>query len=171
MKTGLVENLKRAKNPKAEAIVMSALNRCLGLKTNATENPAMEDICMRGIQKVLDGFSGGQSKSPTPGEAAAKPAPGSVFDARVLNALVGFKNVSSNALKASVGEERAEAVALSAIDRVLGLADATIVPSKPGRDGSPPEPGKPPSHEGLEQRLMGSVKQLLLGLNQKFNTS
>lgn len=169
LKTGLVENLKRAKNPKAEAIVMSALNRCLGLKTTATENPAMEDICMRGIQKVLDGYSS-HSKSPTPGESSsAKPSPGSVFDTRVINALVGFKNVSSNALKASVGEERAEAVALSAIDRVLGLADASIVPPRPGRDGSPPEPGKPSSHEGLEQRLMQSVKQLLLGLNQKFN--
>jgi forkhead-containing protein/FHA domain-containing protein len=170
LKTGLVENLKKAKSPKAEAIVMSALNRCLGLKTNATENPAMEEICMKGFQRLLDGVTG-QSKSPTPGDSSTgKPAAGSIFDARVLNALVGFKSVSSNALKASVGEDRAEAVTLSAIDRVLGFADASIVPPRPGRDGSPPEPGKPPSHEGLEQRLMGSVRQLLTGLNQKMNT-
>ncbi|KAH6690319.1 forkhead domain-containing protein [Plectosphaerella plurivora] len=170
LKNGLVDNLKKAKSPKAEAIVMSALNRCLGLKANATENPAMEEICMKGLQRVLDSFAG-QSKSPTPGDSSTgKPATGSVFDARVLNALVGFKGVSSNALKASVGEDRAEAVTLSAIDRVLGFADASIVPPRPGRDGSPAEPGKPPSHEGLEQRLMVSVRALLTGLNQKMNT-
>lgn len=150
---------------------MSALNRSLGLKTAATENPAMEDICMRGIQKLLDGFTG-HSKSPTPGDASSTPkpsTPGSVFDPKVLNALVGFKNVSVNALKASVGEDRAEAVALSALDRVLGLAEASIVPPRPSpKDGSPPPDGaRQANHEVLETRLMGTVKQLLLGLHQK----
>ncbi|KAG7115681.1 hypothetical protein HYQ44_007423 [Verticillium longisporum] len=171
LKNGLVENMKKAKSPKGEAIVMSALNRCLGLKAAATENPALEDICMRGIQKVLDGYSG-QSKSPTPGEPATAKAngPGSVFDPKVFAALVGFKNVSTNALKATVGESVAEAVALSAIDRVLGLAEASIVPPKaPPRDGSPPEAGKQSSYEVIETRLMANVRQMLLGLNQKLH--
>ncbi|EEY18159.1 forkhead domain-containing protein [Verticillium alfalfae VaMs.102] len=171
LKNGLVENMKKAKSPKGEAIVMSALNRCLGLKAAATENPALEDICMRGIQKVLDGYSG-QSKSPTPGEPATAKAngPGSVFDPKVFAALVGFKNVSTNALKATVGESVAEAVALSAIDRVLGLAEASIVPPKaPPRDGSPPEASKQSSYEVIETRLMANVRQMLLGLNQKLH--
>ncbi|KAF3359364.1 hypothetical protein VdG1_02387 [Verticillium dahliae VDG1] len=111
-------------------------------------------------------------KSPTPGEPATAKAngPGSVFDPKVFAALVGFKNVSTNALKATVGESVAEAVALSAIDRVLGLAEASIVPPKaPPRDGSPPEAGKQSSYEVIETRLMANVRQMLLGLNQKLH--
>ncbi|KAK1974098.1 hypothetical protein LZ30DRAFT_640925 [Colletotrichum cereale] len=165
LKNGLIENLKKAKNPKAEAIVMSALNRCLGLKSAATENQTMEDICMKGIQKLLDGFST-RSNTPGSGGTPTPAGPSNVFDPKVFNALVGFKNVSSNALKVRIGEGKAEAVALSAIDRVLGLADASIVPppAEASTSGSPAA-----GFDGIESHLMNSVKQLLLGLNQKLH--
>ncbi|GKT60777.1 forkhead domain-containing protein [Colletotrichum tofieldiae] len=165
LKNGLIENLKKAKNPKAEAIVMSALNRCLGLKNAATENQTMEDICMKGIQKLLDGFST-RSNTPGSGGTPTPTGPNNVFDPKVFNALVGFKNVSSNALKVRIGEGKAEAVTLSAIDRVLGLADASIVPppAEASTSGSPAA-----GFDGIETHLMNSVKQLLLGLNQKLH--
>ncbi|GKT50924.1 fork head transcription factor 1 [Colletotrichum spaethianum] len=165
LKNGLIENLKKAKNPKAEAIVMSALNRCLGLKNAATENQTMEDICMKGIQKLLDGFST-RSNTPGSGGTPTPTGPSNVFDPKVFNALVGFKNVSSNALKVRIGEGKAEAVTLSAIDRVLGLADASIVPppAEASTSGSPAA-----GFDGIESHLMNSVKQLLLGLNQKLH--
>ncbi|KAK2012774.1 hypothetical protein LZ32DRAFT_605314 [Colletotrichum eremochloae] len=165
LKNGLIENLKKAKNPKAEAIVMSALNRCLGLKSTATENQTMEDICMKGIQKLLDGFST-RSNTPGSGGTPTPTGPSNVFDPKVFNALVGFKNVSSNALKVRIGEGKAEAVTLSAIDRVLGLADASIVPppAEASASGSPAA-----GFDGIESHLMNSVKQLLLGLNQKLH--
>lgn len=156
LKNGLVENLKKARNPKAEAIVMSALNRCIGLKKDATENDKMEAICIKGIRQVIDGFT---KKSPTPGGPAQPDTP-PVFEAKVLASLNGFKDVSIKALKARLGEARAEAVTLSAIDRVLGLADATIVP--PAGEG---EQGG--NFEGVEQHLMKSIRQLLMGMNQK----
>ncbi|GJC98045.1 forkhead domain-containing protein [Colletotrichum higginsianum] len=165
LKNGLIGNLKNAKNPKAEAIVMSALNRCLGLKNAATENQTMEDICMKGIQKLLDGFST-RSNTPGSGGTPTPTGPGNVFDPKVFNALVGFKNVSSNALKVRIGESKAEAVTLSAIDRVLGLADASIVPPPAEASTSAsPQAG----FDGIESHLMNSVKQLLLGLNQKLH--
>jgi hypothetical protein len=158
LKNGLVENLKKARNPKAEAIVMSALNRCIGLKKEATENDKMETICIKGIRQVIDGFI--KTKSPTPGGSATQPETPPIFDAKVLASLNGFKDVSVKALKVRLGEGRAEAVTLSAIDRVLGLADASIVP--------PPGEGESIGNlEGVEQHLIKSIRQLLMGMNQK----
>ncbi|KAF5011410.1 hypothetical protein FDECE_2473 [Fusarium decemcellulare] len=163
LKNGLVENLKKARNPKAEGIVMSALNRCIGLKKEATENEKMESICIKGICQVVEGFLKSK-KSPTPGPAAsASPsATGmpAILDAKVVAGLAGFKDVSIKALKDKLGEAKAEVVTLSAIDRVLGLADASIVP--PAGEG---ESGG--SFEGLEQHLMKSIRQLLTGMNHK----
>ncbi|KAH6985664.1 hypothetical protein BKA56DRAFT_578813 [Ilyonectria sp. MPI-CAGE-AT-0026] len=159
LKNGLVENLKKARNPKAEAIVMSALNRCIGLKKEATENDKMETICMKGIRQVIDGFT--KTKSPTPGAGPSSSDAPPIFEAKVLASLTGFKDVSIKALKAKLGESKAEAVTLSAIDRVLGLADASIVP--------PPAEGEPSvgNFEGVEQHLIKSIRQLLTGMNQK----
>ncbi|KAI9167551.1 Fork head protein [Paramyrothecium foliicola] len=158
LKNGLVENLKKARNPKAEAIVMSALNRCIGLKKEATENDKMETICIKGIRQVIDGFI--KTKSPTPGSSSTQPETPPIFETKVLASLNGFKDVSVKALKVRLGEGRAEAVTLSAIDRVLGLADASIVP--------PPGEGESIGNlEGVEQHLIKSIRQLLLGMNQK----
>ena len=158
LKNGLIENLKKARNPKAEGIVMSALNRCVGLKKDATENDKMEAICIKGIRQVIDGFT--KTKSPTPGGSAQPDAPPPIFEAKVLSSLNGFKDVSIKALKARLGEARAEAVTLSSIDRVLGLADASIVP--PAAEGESSN-----NLEGVELHLMKSIRQLLLGMNQK----
>ncbi|EXM01539.1 hypothetical protein NOF04DRAFT_1061601 [Fusarium oxysporum II5] len=162
LKSGLIENLKKARNPKAEGIVMSALNRCIGLKKEATENDKMETICMKGIRQVVDAYM--KSKSPTPGPAssgspsAAETLP--FFDAKVLASINGFKDVSVKALNPKLGEAKAEAVTLSAIDRVLGIADASIVP--------PPGEGEAVGNfEGIELHLMKSIRQLLTGMNQK----
>lgn len=158
LKNGLVENLKKARNPKAEAIVMSALNRCVGLKKEATENDKMETICIRGIRQVIEGFT--KNKSPTPGgSASTEPPP--IFEAKVLASLNGFKDVSIKALKGRLGEARAEAVTLSAIDRVLGFADASIVPQSTEGESSSG------NFEGVEQHLIKSIRQLLMGMNQK----
>ncbi|WZH43601.1 uncharacterized protein QYS62_004608 [Fusarium acuminatum] len=162
LKNGLIENLKKARNPKAEGIVMSALNRCIGLKKEATENDKMEAICMKGIRQVIDGFL--KSKSPTPGPASsASPSVAETplcLEPKVLASLNGFKDVSVKALNPKLGEAKAEAVTLSAIDRVLGIAEASIVP--------PPGEGEAVGNfEGIEQHLMKSIRQLLTGMNQK----
>ncbi|CAF3644442.1 unnamed protein product [Fusarium graminearum] len=164
LKNGLIENLKKAKNPKAAGIVMSALNRCIGLKKEATENDKMEAICMKGIRQLIDGFLL-KSKSPTPGPASSAASPSTTetplfLDSKVLASLNGFKEVSVKALSPKLGEAKAEAVTLSAIDRVLGIADASIVP--------PPGEGEAVGNfEGIEQHLMKSIRQLLTGMNQK----
>ncbi|KOS20514.1 Forkhead box protein L1 [Escovopsis weberi] len=158
LKNGLVENLKKARNPKAEAIVMSALNRCIGLKKEATENDKMEAICIKGIRQVIDGFIKG--KSPSVGAASPPPDTPLVFEPKVLASLNGFKDISVKTLKARLGEGRAEAVTLSAIDRAIGLADASIVP----KNGEGETAG---NLEGVEQHLMKSIRQLLMGMNQK----
>ncbi|KAH6604856.1 forkhead domain-containing [Trichoderma cornu-damae] len=161
LKNGLVENLKKAGNPKAEAIVMSALNRCIGLKKEATENDKMEAICIKGIRQVIDGFTKG--KSPTPSNSTALPADTPpVFEPKVLAALNGLKDASVNAIKSGLGEAKAEAVTLSAIDRVIGLADASIMPK--AAEGEPVS-----NFEGVEQHLMKSIRQLLQGMNQKLH--
>ncbi|PMB72467.1 Forkhead box protein I1 [Beauveria bassiana] len=157
LKNGLVDNLKKARNPKAEAIVMSALNRCVGLKKEATENDKMEAICIKGIRQVIDGFT--KNKSPTPGGTAPNDPP-PIFDAKVLSSLNGFKEVSIKALKVRLGEAKAEAVTLSAIDRVLGFVEASILP--PSGEGETSS-----NFEGVEQHLMKSIRQLLMGMNQK----
>lgn len=158
LKNGLVDNLKKARNPKAEAIVMSALNRCVGLKKEATENDKMEAICIKGIRQVIDGFT--KNKSPTPGGGPTPNDTPPIFEAKVLASLNGFKDVSIKALKARLGEAKAEAVTLSAIDRVLGFVEASIVPpSGEGETGG--------NFEGVEQHLMKSIRQLLMGMNQK----
>ncbi|KAF4458009.1 Forkhead box protein J2 [Fusarium austroafricanum] len=162
LKNGLIENLKKARNPKAEGIVMSALNRCIGLKKEATENDKMEAICIKGIRQVIDGFM--KSKSPTPGPASsASPSAAEAplfLDSKILASLNGFKDVSVKALNPKLGEAKAEAVTLSAIDRVLGIADASIVP--------PPGEGEAVGNfEGIEQHLMKSIRHLLTGMNQK----
>ncbi|PON26086.1 hypothetical protein TGAM01_v205030 [Trichoderma gamsii] len=159
LKNGLVENLKKAGNPKAEAIVMSALNRCIGLKKEATENDKMETICIKGIRQVIDGFTKG--KSPTPSGSTPLPTDTPpVFEPKVLAALNGLKDASVNAIKAGLGAAKAEAVTLSAIDRVIGLADASIMPK--AAEGEPAS-----NFEGVEQHLMKSIRQLLQGMNQK----
>ena len=158
LKNGLVDNLRRARNPKAEAIVMSALNRCIGLKTEATENDKMEAICMKGIRQVIEGYN--KNKSPTPGGSTSAEAIPAIFEPKVLTSLNGLKGVSVKAIKATVGEARAEAVALSAIDRVLGFADASLVP--------PPAEGEETINtEGVENHMMQSIKKMLMGMNQK----
>lgn len=163
LKNGLVENLRKARNPKAEAIVMSALNRCIGLKKVATENDKMEAICIKGIRQVIDGFTS-KNKSPTPG-AATTPGPdepAAIFETKVLTSLNGFKDVSVKALTPRLGEAKAEAVTLSAIDRVLGFVEASIMP--------PVAEGETPGNlEGVEQHLMNSIRQLLRGMNQKIH--
>lgn len=161
LKNGLVENLRKAHNPKAEAIVMSALNRCIGLKKGATENAKMESICIKGIRQVVDGFAG--RISPPADEAAdADDSPAPMLEAFILESLNGFKQVSVLALKSRVSEAWAEALPLSAIDRVLGLAEASTVPCE-----AESEPGQRALLESLEQHMMKSLRQMLRGMNQK----
>ncbi|KAL2205271.1 hypothetical protein CC79DRAFT_1256096, partial [Sarocladium strictum] len=163
LKNGLVENLRKARTSKAEAIVMSALNRCIGLKKNATENEKMESICMKGIGQVINGYPR-PSKSPTPAGGAGSPAaevpPSPVFEPKVLASLLGFKDVSVKALSKKLGEARAEAVALSAIDRALGLASASIVTP-------PAESTEAGASSTLEAYLIQTTRQLIEGMNLK----
>jgi hypothetical protein len=156
---------------------MSALNRCIGLKKNATENEKMESICMKGIGQVINGYPR-PSKSPTPGGAgspAAEVPPSPVFEPKVLASLLGFKDVSVKALSKKLGEARAEAVALSAIDRALGLANASIVtPPAENADGASSsttpggsQDGANSQIESLETYLIQTTRQLIEGMNLK----
>lgn len=158
LKNGLIHNLNTAHHPQSEAIVMSALNRCIGLKKEATENEKMEKICMKGIGQVIDGFI--QKQSPTPGGSPPAPDTPRVLDPKVLSSLNEFKEISVKTLKSRLSDRTAEILTLSAIDRVLGLAEASIVP--------PPEESTPINNlEGVEQHIMRSIRHLLTGMNQK----
>lgn len=152
LKNGLISNLKKAHNPHADAIVYSALNRCAGLKKEATDqNENMERICMKGIQQVIDGFRS-KHRSPTPGSTATG-SESALIDPSVVRTLVGFKDVSCNTLKGNLGAVQAEAVTLSAIDRVLGLADESLVNDE--------------KLVNMEQKLIKTARQLLETLNQR----
>jgi hypothetical protein len=71
----------------------------------------------------------------------------------VVRTLLGFKDVSCNTLKGNLGAKQAEAVTLSAIDRVLGLADESLVGDE--------------KLANMEQKLIKTAKQLLETLNQR----
>ncbi|KAF4504003.1 hypothetical protein G6O67_008627 [Ophiocordyceps sinensis] len=140
-------------NPRAEAIVMSALNRCIGLKKEAAENDKIEPteaICMKLIRDAID-----KVNKNTPGGSTPSVATSLIFEPRVLEMLNDFKGACIRGLKTGgLSEARAEAVALSAVDRVLGLANASIVP--PPGEGE--QGGGNVDVEGLEQQL---IKQLV----------
>lgn len=152
VKNTLVDGLK-AQNPRAEAIVMSALNRCIGLKKEAAENDKIEPteaICMKLIRDAID-----KVNKNTPGGSTPSVATSLIFEPRVLEMLNDFKGACIRGLKTGgLSEARAEAVALSAVDRVLGLANASIVP--PPGEGE--QGGGNVDVEGLEQQL---IKQLV----------
>lgn len=152
LKNGLILNLKKASNPHADTIVYSALNRCAGLKKEATDqNDNMERICMKGIQQVIDGFRS-KHRSPTPGSTPTEHK-SALIDPSVVRTLVGFKDVSCNTLKGNLGAVQAEAVTLSAIDRVLGLADESWLNDD--------------KLVNMEEKLINTAKQLLETLNQR----
>ncbi|CAH0004767.1 unnamed protein product [Clonostachys byssicola] len=154
LKNGLIENLKRARNPHAETVVYSAINRCAGLKTEGGENDNVERICIKGIRQVVDGFLS-KHRSPTPGGSSTQGTTeaSGMLDPHALKTLLGFKNVSCSTLQASLGAAQAEAVTLSAIDRVLGLADVSLV-----RDNE--------RLTSLETSLMQTTRQLLTTLEK-----
>lgn len=85
----------------------------------------MERICIKGIRQVIDAFRN-KPRSPTPG-GTAPAGDATLLEPSVLKALLGFKDASFKALKGGVGDDKAEAVTLSAIDRVLGLADDSLI--------------------------------------------
>jgi hypothetical protein len=154
LKNGLIDNLKKARNPMAMDIVMSAVNRCFGLKTSTTDNVLMEDICLKGIRQVLVGFVG-ENNIPTDPTA---PVP--VIDATVLSSLVGFRTQMVQTLKAKLGEAKVETLVLSAIDRVIGLADSSIAVAREGTESTG-------NFEAVEQQMMKSVRMVLNGVNQR----
>ncbi|KAH8178126.1 forkhead domain-containing protein [Sarocladium implicatum] len=168
--------------PPRPVIDPKLLGAVVGLKNglkHATENEKMESICMRGIGQVINGYPR-PSKSPTPGAAgspATEAAPSPVFEPKVLTSLLGFKDVSVKALSQKLGEARAEAVALSAIDRALGLATASIVTppaengegsaTPTGATGSGSQEGGNGQIESLETYLIQTTRQLIEGMNLK----
>ena len=92
-----------------------------------------------------------QSLVTSQGQGAAG-SESSLLDGSVVTTLVGFKDVSVNTLKANLGMPQAEAVTLSAIDRVLGLADESLVNDS--------------KLASLEQKLMNTATHLLQTVNQ-----
>lgn len=152
LKNGLIGNLAKAKNPQAEAIVMSAINRCIGLKKDSVENEKLEAICMKGVSQVISGAM--KNRSPTPGSSSAQPGPAHIFEPSILTHLNGFRDATVEAIGGKVGEARAEALALSVIDRVLGLAQASII--QPRTDGEAAA-----ASERLEQSMMVRLRQIL----------
>ena len=181
LKTGLATSLKKAQNPQADAIVFSALNRCLGFKNEVTENEKMEAICMKGLRQLIEGYTTSK-KSPTPGSLGKEGTSGSDKDAdfaeafktweesprlcdfKAFHAILGFRNVTLKALEKQLGPAKAQAVALSAIDRALGFADASMVPTSMLQSDA--EGGNKISNfEGVEQHLIKSIRQLLSGMN------
>ncbi|RDA95872.1 hypothetical protein CP533_5143 [Ophiocordyceps camponoti-saundersi (nom. inval.)] len=171
LKNGLISNFERANNPQAEAIVMSALNRVIGLKQGPGSNDNLEKVCMHAINQVIEGYlvknrssePAGASSSSSSTSSPATPDPPTMLDPQVLKSLNGFKAVSIRALKGRLGEARAEDMALSAIDRVLGLSDTSSFASTGQQSNG--------SFDGVEQHLMKSVRQLLIGMNQQLPRS
>ncbi|KAI9900210.1 hypothetical protein N3K66_004472 [Trichothecium roseum] len=150
LKNGLVENLTKASMPTSNIIVMSAINQVIGLRqTTGSGNEKMESICIAGLQKVVEGLKTKEGIQTNP-----------IIDAHAIKPLCGFKDVTIKTLGGKMGEDRAEAVALSAIDRVLGFADASVLPPAPEGNAT-----SNAGLESLEQNLMKSIRQLLTGMN------
>ena len=174
LREGLLTNLKKARNPQADELVFSAINRSFGLKSKASENHKMEDICIKGINQVVQGYLKG--KTPAPGQTSTPP-PGAnqadwaeavrqwdaapkIMDFQPFYRIMGFKKVTIQTLGPTLGADVAEAIALSSIDRALGLLSASVPAASKPVDKN----GKEIPVAGIENGLIKSMRQMLLGL-------
>ncbi|KAK0745266.1 hypothetical protein B0T21DRAFT_280463 [Apiosordaria backusii] len=125
-----------------EAIAMSVINRGLGL-TNQSTTPSHESI----ERIVLGVFA----------TSTAKQLAGFEIAPELIQRLVGFKNNMLKTLESKVKPLEAEQLVLSAIDRVLGFADKSIMQ---GTDA------QKKSYELAEKVLMPAV-QLQIAEHEK----
>ncbi len=98
--------------PQAEAIAMSVINRGIGLATESmvSGHESVENI-------VFGVFE----------QAKAKYPHNQLLEPKLIEALAAFKAGWVETLKPKLGQQKAEALLLSAIDRVLDFADKSIM--------------------------------------------
>lgn len=97
---------------KAEAVTLSVINRGLGL-TDISMVPEQE-----GIEKVVHGVFV---------QTRDKAYPTHVLNPGLLQVLKAFKTKWVDTLGTKLGNNKAEALLLSAIDRFLGFTERTII--------------------------------------------
>jgi hypothetical protein len=134
-KAQVIEQLQKRTSPlKAEIIALSAINRGIGLATRSPvpELDSMEKIVLGVFEDSIKARFSVPGKGPAAGQEAG---PGAASEAHILHpallqTLLKFKASLGETMKASMGELPAEALMLSAMDRVLGFADkSTTQPS------------------------------------------
>lgn len=128
---------------------MSALNRVIGLKTTPKEAEAIEKPFMQAFRNFITKYLE-QNKPALPVSPAEVGSDSvAIMESVVLAGLIKYKTAMVGAIKGKIGEDKAEAMILSAIDRVLGLADASALEQ---------------ALEGSEQNIMRGVKNMLGGM-------
>ncbi|EJT74173.1 hypothetical protein GGTG_08018 [Gaeumannomyces tritici R3-111a-1] len=107
----VISQLEKRLPKAAELVAMSVINRGLGLSTSSLAGAEHA-----GFEKIILGvFDTAKQKFPR------------LADPGLISALTGFKTHWVDTLKSKLGEARSEALLLSAIDRVLGLCDGSIM--------------------------------------------
>ncbi|TPX15701.1 uncharacterized protein E0L32_000035 [Thyridium curvatum] len=134
-KNQVISQLEKRFN-KAEAIAMSVINRGIGLSTESIV-PEHENI-----EKIISGVF----------DTAKKKFPDSKnLDPKLISILTTFKAGWVDTLKPKLGQPKSEALLLSAIDRVLGFTDKSIM--HPANDTEKEE------FEQAENLFMPHIKQ------------
>jgi hypothetical protein len=122
----VVQTLQQRNTPKAELIALSAINRGIGLATRSPvpELNSMESVILGVFQQSLRAHTA--ATDPTKGAQMPPQAPSAeaqVLQPELLQVLLKFKADMMGALNTKLGELPAEALLLSAMDRVLGFSD------------------------------------------------
>lgn len=107
----VISQLEKRLPKAAELVAMSVINRGLGLSTSTLAGAEHA-----GFEKIILGvFDTAKQKFPR------------LADPGLISTLTAFKTHWVDTLKSKLGEARSEALLLSAIDRVLGLCDGSIM--------------------------------------------
>ncbi|KAJ9141754.1 Forkhead domain-containing protein [Pleurostoma richardsiae] len=130
--TQVINQLEK-RTPRAEAIAMSVVNRSIGLaqESSVPGEEALEKIIFGVFQTYKTSFpktvaaeSGGAGADP---EALARAASGQFLDPRLVAVVLRFKSSMVDILKGKLGQQKSEALVLSAIDRVLGFTERSMM--------------------------------------------
>jgi hypothetical protein len=151
-KAQVVAQLQK-RTPKAEIIALSAINRGIGLAQSSPvpELDSMESIVLSIFQQGIKARFSVPSTTKTAGQESSQPAPSQaqILRPALLETLLEFKASMVETLKGKLGDLAAEALLLSAMDRVLGFSDKSTM--QPTDDKTRKE------YEGAEGILMPHI--------------
>ncbi|KAH8847560.1 hypothetical protein MCOR27_010515 [Pyricularia oryzae] len=107
----VINQLEKKVPQAAELVAMSVINRGLGFSTVSIAPASVATV----EKVIMTVFDTARQKYPT------------LADPKLIEKLTSFKKLGIDTLKGKLGEERSEALVLSAINRVLGLCDASFM--------------------------------------------